>query len=728
MEDAFYELIKHYYQLYHRMATLEKIRSKSVFLIIVIGVALLAFIVGDAITNGRNLFGDHTTVAKVGGEKIDYTDYMRKREELNNQLEQMRRQNPAQVANFDNQLLSQMALDQLIGERLLDKAAEKAGVRSSAEQLRFYLIENPVNPRVQEFIQQLNAQGMSVSTPQQAYEIIFNPTRNGLTDAQMQPLQRAWIAMEEETKQMINRQTYQRLLYGTVKANELDKKALYNDYVSTRNVDIAFHPYGQLDPAKYPVDDSELKAQYNKVKDEFKVDEPTKDVAFIAVNITPSAADTKAAKELAQKTVASLSDSTGQLDKDLKKEGIVVTRRELRSSDIANAGVREFVQNAAAGEVKLISENIKGFTIVKMGKRTSALDSIQLNIVTVAGATLPEKVLSQLNGNLPADSLASKFGTDSVMLQKEQWIPLFAAEGRTGAIEPAQLDSLLNAGGKYISLMTSPQGAMLAKVVDRKAAKQIYEFEEVNYDLKPSTKTLNEERAKLEKFLDSNATTKAFMANAAKSGYSVQEYTLTSTSPAVPRVAGMQNYFPDSRQVVRWVMIDGKPGEVSHIYESKDALTPALYAVAVVSEYDDYAPLSNKNVNTYVTDLARKNKAGEALVKEYQPKAGTIASAAQAMGVEPQNNPNFRFGRNAQVRDAEVMGKIAGSKPGKVVVVKGDDGIYAYQITKESKENFPYTDTQYEQQYFQLINPNMGEMLKGAAKIKNNIFKFEAGD
>ena len=46
------------------MATLEKIRSKSVLLIVVIGVALLAFIVGDALTNSRNLFGDHTTVAK----------------------------------------------------------------------------------------------------------------------------------------------------------------------------------------------------------------------------------------------------------------------------------------------------------------------------------------------------------------------------------------------------------------------------------------------------------------------------------------------------------------------------------------------------------------------------------------------------------------------------------------------------------------------------------------
>lgn len=710
------------------MATLEKIRSKSVFLIIVIGVALLAFIVGDAITNGRNLFGDHTTVAKVGNEKIDYTDYMRKREELNNQLEQMRRQNPAQVANFDNQLISQMALDQLIGERLIDKAAADAGVRTSAEQLRFYMLDNPVNPRIQEFIQALNAQGMSVSTPQQAYEIIFNPTRNGMSEAQAQPLQRAWIAMEDETKQMISRQAYQRLLYGSVKANELDKKALYNDYVSALNVDIAFHPYGQLDPAKYPVDDSEIKTQYAKVKEEFKVDEPSKDVAFIAVNIAPSAADTKAARELAQKTVVSLSDSTGQLDKDLRKEGIVVTRKEQRATDISNTLIKEFVETAQNGQVKLVSENIKGFTIVKMGKRTQALDSIQLNIVTVAGSTLPGKVLAQLNGSLSVDSLATRFGADSVMVQKEQWFPLFTAEGPTNVLEKGQLDSLLNAGGKYITLMSSPQGSMLAKVSNRGSQKTVYEFEEVNYDLKPSTKTLNEERAKLEKFLDANPDTKSFIANAAKAGYSVQDYTLSASSTAVPRVPGMQNYFPDSRQVVRWVMIDGEPGQVSHIYESKDALTPALYAVAVVSEYDDYAPLDNKSVKNYVTDKARKEKAGDALVKEYQPKAGTMASAAQAMGVEAQNNPNFRFGRNSQVRDAEVMGRIAGGKPGKVVVVKGDNGVYAYQITKEVKENFPYTDTQYEQQYFQLINPNLGEMLKGAAKVKNNIYKFEAGD
>lgn len=114
------------------MATLEKIRSKSVFLIIVIGVALLAFIVGDALTNSRNIFGDQTTVAKVGSTKIDYTEYQQKREELNQQLEEMRRQNPAQADQFDTQLLPQLALDQLIQEKLIDEAAQKQASSAQA--------------------------------------------------------------------------------------------------------------------------------------------------------------------------------------------------------------------------------------------------------------------------------------------------------------------------------------------------------------------------------------------------------------------------------------------------------------------------------------------------------------------------------------------------------------------------------------------------------------------
>ena len=70
------------------MATLEKIRSKSVLLLVIIGVALLAFIIGDFFTSGRTFFGTGTTVAKVGGQKIDIQEFQRQMETANQSAQQ----------------------------------------------------------------------------------------------------------------------------------------------------------------------------------------------------------------------------------------------------------------------------------------------------------------------------------------------------------------------------------------------------------------------------------------------------------------------------------------------------------------------------------------------------------------------------------------------------------------------------------------------------------------
>ena len=709
------------------MATLEKIRSKSVFLIVVIGVALLAFIVGDALTNSRNIFGDHTTVAKVGSTKIDYTEYQRKREELNNQLEEARRNNPQQFANFDTQVLPEMALEQLMQEALLLDAADKAGIRSTGNSLRFYMLENPRNPEVINLVRQLNASGLSVQTPQQAYEVIFNPKRNGLTDAQVEPFQRAWLAAEKATEKLVKAQVYQRLLAGTVKANDLDKKALHNDYVATANVDLAFLPFSNLDEKTYPVSDQEIKDRYNKDKNDFIVEEPTKEISFIAVSIAPSAADQKASKELAAKTVSALNGG-GQLSKELKKEGVNVVRRSLRGSDLP-ANIKEIVMNTSLDSAKLVSDNIQGFDVIRVVARNAAVDSIQLNIVSAASDKLGNKVLAALNAGLPADSVMGRFSPDSVHSQLNEWLPLYTAEGETNALPKAQLDSLMNAGGKFISLQAGPQGMVMAQIVKQNAPVTIYEFDEATYTLTPSQKTKSDERAKFEKFLGANNTAEKFTANAAKAGYTVQKFTVTSSTPAVPRFQGMDQYYPESRQVVRWVMIDSETGEVSHIYNCTDATHPAMYACAIDDSYEEFVPVTNKAVREEIAHRVRADKAGDKLVAQYGKKTQSLQSAAQAMGVQVRNIPAFRFGRNAGVNDPVVTGKIAGAKADKkVVITKGFDGVYVYQVMGQAKENFQYQDQMYEQQYYQLVNPDMNKMLQGTEKIKNNIYKFEAGE
>lgn len=709
------------------MATLEKIRSKSVFLIVVIGVALLAFIVGDALTNSRNIFGDQTTVAKVGSIKIDYTEYQRKREELNNQYEEARRRNPQQFANFDTQQLGEMALEQLIQQTVIDNAAKKAGVKSSANLLRYYMLENMGNPKVQELMQSLQQSGLAAQTPAQAYDIIFNPKRNGLTEAQVEPMQRAWLAAEKETDQQIAEQIYQRLLAGTVKANDLDMKALYNDYVNTKSVDYAFLPFGNLNEKEYPVTDAELKAKYDEIKGRFAVDEETKEIGFISVTVTPSDKDIAAAKALADQTVAYMNKNAGPLSKELKKEGVSMSRHTVLAADIPG-NVRSSV-TAGGDSARLAYNNSQGFGVVRVLSTKQEVDSVQVTLVQAATEDCGRRVLSALNAGLPADSIGTKFSPDSVMAQPDQWIALYDADGATNAIPAEQLDTLRQAAGKYVSIVSGPQGMVIAKLVKQNAPKTVYEYDEASYVLGPSNATLNDERGKLEKFLAQNTDAKKFMANASKAGFNVQNFTVTASLPAVPRFAGMNSYYPDSRQVMRWVMIDGETDAVSHIYESKNPTAPLLYAAAVTSEYDDYAPLSNKDVKDYVTGLVRSEKAGKKLVDKFSKNTQSLQSAAQAMGVQVQSNTQFRFGRNMGVGDPEVTGKIYGTPANKkVVITSGQDGVYVYQVMGQNTEKFPFNEQQYQQQYYQLVNPNMFELIKGDRKVKNNIYKFEAGD
>ena len=71
------------------MATLEKIRNKSVLLFVIIIVALLAFILGDFLTSGRTYFGHPSTVANAAGTTVEYQEYQNR---ISQAGEQMRNQ------------------------------------------------------------------------------------------------------------------------------------------------------------------------------------------------------------------------------------------------------------------------------------------------------------------------------------------------------------------------------------------------------------------------------------------------------------------------------------------------------------------------------------------------------------------------------------------------------------------------------------------------------------
>ena len=117
------------------MATLEKIRKKSVLLLIIIGGALLAFILGDLLNN-QSIFGRGTTVAEVNGTEIDY---LKDFQELYAQASE----NSAQQGNReqDAAVLQNQVLQQLIMKTLMDQEYDDLAIDVTDAELSDYMFK-----------------------------------------------------------------------------------------------------------------------------------------------------------------------------------------------------------------------------------------------------------------------------------------------------------------------------------------------------------------------------------------------------------------------------------------------------------------------------------------------------------------------------------------------------------------------------------------------------------
>ena len=72
------------------MATLNKIRSKAGLLVVIIGVALLAFIVGDFLNSGHTFYAmNQNKVAVVNGTNIGVEEFQERVKVRTDELQQM---------------------------------------------------------------------------------------------------------------------------------------------------------------------------------------------------------------------------------------------------------------------------------------------------------------------------------------------------------------------------------------------------------------------------------------------------------------------------------------------------------------------------------------------------------------------------------------------------------------------------------------------------------------
>ena len=131
------------------MATLEKIRSKGVLAAAVIGIALLLFIVSDALTQGSSYFNkSKERVGEIAGEAVDIKEFSAAMEQLT-EVYKIEMGATELDENTTAQLRANL-WETFVTEKLLNSECKKIGLSVSDEELNDRLMGNNIHPLIRQ--------------------------------------------------------------------------------------------------------------------------------------------------------------------------------------------------------------------------------------------------------------------------------------------------------------------------------------------------------------------------------------------------------------------------------------------------------------------------------------------------------------------------------------------------------------------------------------------------
>ena len=691
------------------MATLEKIRQQKFWLAVLIGGALLAFIIEVGVEAiGRS--AGKSVAAKVGNEKIDIMEFSKRVEQdaANDKNQQQ----------YDAAQRNQKVLDEMINEKLLNKEYEKLGIYVTDTELSELTIGKNPAPAIVQFAQQLNAK-----SPAELYDFITNPGKHGIPDGSVAELRNEWNKMTNEVVKGYKQLKLQNLIAGCMQANDLDRAQMAEDEAMTNVVLFAKQAYSTLPDDQFPVTDEELKAEWMKHQSLFKLDEETRAIHYIAVNIEPSAADIAAAQKIADAAYIALQKGRG-IDSVRVLGTVRIDTAKMLQKDMP-ASVRDLFAGAQIGTTRRDSVMNNHHVMYKLNNKQESLESLELVSAAVQGDAKTQKsVLDQLNAGKSLDEMRKAF-PQKFDANEKAWQRIYNLPDSLKA-------KIANAApGVFVTFASGDQGAQYIKVTDKKAPKTFYTVATVSYDAYASTKTSEDLRDKLQNFLNKNKTVKEFTENAAKEGFNAVE---TMISPSTPQLGmGQFGYggIKDTRKAIKWAF-DNNKGDVSPIFSDNNTM---LVAVAIDDIYKEGVMDYNvKEVKELLTTLVRNSKKGDALVQKLQGKANSLDAYAGLMNTQV-DTVDVSFGmQNAPklADDYGVIGRMATAKVGELKGPwKGQNSVYVYQVLKQEKAERQPTKEELDQRYAQtrgaqiFANPRtINGILSKATKVKKQLIDF----
>ena len=715
------------------MAALGKIRSKGGILVGAIGLALFAFLAGDAARSCDGIKGEaRQQIGEILGKKISVQDYQKLIDEYQSAIKfTMQRDN---LTDQEVNQVNDQVWQQLVSNRVIEADAEKVGLTVTEKEIQNVLNEG-TNPMLVQtpFVNQQTGR-FDVNALKQFFDS-YNKAKAAKSPQveQMQTIYDYWLFVEKNLRAQLLGQKYQALLASCVLSNKAEAKMAFKDNNEESQIQLASLAYSTVKDADVKVTDDDLKAKYAELKPAFRQNVETRDIKFVDFQIKASAADrSQVVKEMNdfQKQLASAADPAAVVSKsgsEIPYLGLPVSNKAYQQyPDIASK-----IDSLSVGTTGVV-ENAQDNTlnIIRVLSKAQLADSIQFRQINIAAATPDEarakadSIQKALAGGADFDALAKRYGQTGEKVwftgQQYEMAPSMNQDNRTF------VNALLNGEVNATQNLALTQGNIILQVLDKKAFTTKTTAAVIKKVVDFSKATRSNAYNKFSEFVAKSSTVADLEKNAPKSGYQVQS--LNDISTAEHYVGGI----PGTRDALKW-LFEAKQGEVSPLYECGN--NDHLLVIALTAVHPQgYRSWDDAQVKEILKREVIKDKKAEKLMAKL--KGVNSIAAAQAKGAKISSVNQITFAAPAFVQatgsvEPALSGAVAGTAAGKFskAPVKGNAGVYVFQVVKKSmRAGSKYDETlvmqQAAQANMQLVGNFMQDLILKAKVVDNRYLFF----
>lgn len=538
--------------------------------------------------------------------------------------------------------------------------------------------------------------------------------------------------MEKSLRQQLLIQKYNGLLSHCFLSNPVEAKMAFNESSEETNIQLASYPYSSVQDAKVKIEDSDLKAKYDEMKERFQQYIESRDIKFVDVQITASAADRAALlKEFNgyAKSLAETADPTEIVRKSTSSVAYlgIPVGKEAFPTDVA-AKLDSMSVGQTLGPVESKGDNT--LNVIKLVAKQQLPDSVQFRAIQIGGTTPDEahtradSVYNALAAGADFATLAKKYGQDG----SEQWLTSRQYEFTNTMDKDTKnyLLSLLTMASKEMKNVSTTQGNVIIQVLDRKNMVDKYTAAVIKKTIDYSKDTRSTIYNKFSAFVSANQSLDAIQKNAQKNGYNVQE--LRDVTTAQHYLAGIRS----TRDAMKW-LFDAKQGAVSPMYECGNNGDNLLVVVCTGIHPIGYRSLEDAQVKEMVKAQVLRDKKAEMLTAKAKGVSSIAAAKAKGAVVSSVNQVTFSapvFVSTTGASEAALSGAVSSAKVGSFFSrpVKGQGGVYQFQVVKRAKNATKFNEQQQEttlrQKAMQYAGSFMNELYIKAKVVDNRYLFF----